>query len=36
VLLDGANFAAGSRAAVVVGPQCGTNNTTDERYKQAL
>jgi hypothetical protein len=36
VLMDGASFAAGSRGAVVVGPQCGTNNTTDERFKLAL
>jgi hypothetical protein len=33
VLLDGATFAGGGRLAVVVGPQCGRGNTTDERYK---
>jgi len=36
VLLDGASFANGGRGVVVVGPQCGTGNTTDERYKTAL
>jgi hypothetical protein len=36
VLLDGASFANGGRGAVVVGPQCGTGNTTDERYKLPL
>jgi hypothetical protein len=36
VLLDGASFAPSGRGAVVVGPQCGTGNTTDERYKLPL